>query len=189
MKRCLICFIVLVATQLSAPLHTPASAAADSGIEELTLKAVYIEKITRFVEWPRESAIDDTSKPFVIGIIGDNAFEPVLKKIFSSIKIRDKKVTVRRISDIDGIAGCHLLFISNISKEKLQKVLASTMGRPILTVGDTEGFAAGGVLVNFYVSNNKLRFEINETAVRESVLSFSYMLMQIAKIVNPAGGR
>ena len=187
MKRSLINYFI-VAAQLAVLLFISVSSASETPIEEDTLKAVYIEKFTRFVEWPKESEIDDTSKPFVIGIIGESPFEPALKEIFSSRKIRDKNVVVRRISGMDRIADCHLLFISNISKEKLQKVLSAIKGRPILTVSDTEGFARSGVFINFYVLDNKLRFEINERAVRESKLTFSYLLMQIAKIVNPAGG-
>jgi hypothetical protein len=187
MKRSLISYFI-VAAQLAMLLFISVSAASEAQIEEYTLKAVYIEKFTRFVEWPKGSEIDDTSKPFVIGIIGENSFEPTLRKIFSTRKIRNKRVAVLRISSVDEIADCHLLFISNISKEKLQKVLSSIKGRPILTVSDTESFATSGVLINFYVLNNKLRFEINERAVRESNLTFSYLLMQIARIVNPAGG-
>ncbi len=187
MKIRLISYFIMTA-QLAMLLLPSVSAASQAGIEEDTVKAAYIEKITRFVEWPKESEIDNTSKPFVIGIFGEDPFETTLRSIFSARKIRNKKVVVRRISGVDEIAGCHLLFISNISRENLQKVLSSTKGRPVLTVSDTEGFARSGVLINFYVSNERLRFEINETAVRESRLTFSYLLMQVAKIVNPARG-
>ncbi len=179
----------IVAVQTIMLILISVSTASEAQIEEYTLKAVYIEKFTRFIEWPRESGIDDTSKPFVIGVIGETPFETVLKKSFSTRKIREKNVVVRRVSGADEISGCHLLFISNISKERLQKLLSSIKGKPILTVSDVEGFALSGVLINFYVLNSKLRFEINESAVRESNLIFSYKLMQIAKIVNPAEGR
>ena len=179
----------IIAVQLAMLLLIAVSAASEAQIEEYTLKAVYIEKFTRFIEWPKESGIDDTSKPFVIGVIGETPFEPVLKKSFSTRKIREKNAVVRRVSSLDEIAGCHLLFISNISKERLQKLLSSIKGKPILTVSDVEGFAMSGVLINFYVLKDKLRFEINESAVRESGLTFSYKLMQIAKIVNPAEDR
>ena len=179
---------LIIAAQLTVFLSSSVSTASEAQIEESTLKAVYIEKFTRFVEWPKESEIDDTSKPFIIGIIGENSLEPTLRKIFSARKIRDKNVIIRRMSGTDEIDDCHLLYISNISKEKLQTVLSSVKDKPILTISDTESFAMSGVLINFYVVNNRLRFEINEMAVRKSHLTFSYRLMQIAKIVNPAGG-
>lgn len=179
----------IAAAQVAALLFGAVSSASEAQIEEYELKAAFIEKFTRFVEWPKESEIDDTSKPFVVGITGESSFEPAMRKIFSTRKIRDKNVVVRRISGTDEIAGCHLLFIAHTSKEKLQKVLASIKGRPVLTVSDTESFAMSGVHINFYVLQNRLRFEINEMAVRESNLTFSYRLMQIARIVNPAGGR
>ncbi len=176
-----------IMAQLAILLFSSVLAASEAQIEESTLKAVYIEKFTQFVEWPKQAEINDTSKPFVIGVIGETPFESALKKSFSTRRIRDKSVVVRRISGMDEIADCHLLFISNISKEKLQRVLSSVKGKPILTVSDAEGFGVSGVLINFYVLNSKLRFEINETAVRESNLTFSYRLMQIAK--NSKSGR
>lgn len=179
----------IIAAQLAVLLFNSVSYASEAQIEENTLKAVYIEKFTRFVEWPKESEIHDTAKPFVIGIIGESPFEPALRKIFATRKIKDKNVVVRRISDMAEVADLHLLFIARISHERLHKVLSSVKGRPILTVSDTESFAMSGVLINFYIANNNLRFEINEMAVRESKLIFSYKLMQIAKIVHAAGGK
>ena len=166
------------------------SAGSEAQIEESTLKAVYIEKFTRFIEWPKASGIDDTSRPFVVGIIGESDLEPVMRSIFAARKIRDKDVVIRHLSpDSEELGDCHLLFISHISKEKLQKVLTAIKGKPVLTVSDTENFATSGVLINFYVLQHRLRFEINELAVRKSPLTFSYRLMQIATIVNHAGSR
>lgn len=156
-------------------------------IEEYMLKAVFIEKFTRFVEWPAESGIDDTSKPFVIGIIGESRLGSSLEGIFSGKKIRGKRVEVRHIVNPDEASGCHLLFISKVSKKHLSDILSATNNMPILTVSDSKGFADNGVLINFYIRDNKVRFEINETAVRKSRLNFSYLLMQVATIVKKVG--
>jgi hypothetical protein len=58
---------------------------------------------------------------------------------------------------------------------------------PVLTVSDTTGFAEQGVLINFYVSQKRLHFEINEPAFRKAPLSVSTRLLEIAKIVMPEG--
>jgi len=41
------------------------------------------------------------------------------------------------------------------------------------------------VLINFFEKDNKLRFEINETAVLKSPLQMSFYLLNSAKIVQP----
>jgi len=152
---------------------------------EYTVKAVFLERFTRFIEWPEESAMADSSQPFVLGVIGESPFGSILEEIYSTQKIRDKKVEIRYISKLNEITGCHLLFLSESEKKELPKILSFTRDKPILTIGDTKGFADKGVLINFFFSKDKIRFEINESVVRDSGLKMSYLLLQLAKIVKP----
>lgn len=161
----------------------PAPAWAD--VPEYDLKAVYLERFTRFVEWPKESSMDDANKPFVVGVIGKNPFGSRIKEIFTKLKIKKKNIDVRYVSRMEDIDGCHLLFITGKTKQKLFEIVDYTKDKPILTVSDTNGYAKKGVYINFYIENKKLRFEINQTAVMQSRLRVSYMLMQHARILNP----
>jgi hypothetical protein len=54
-----------------------------------------------------------------------------------------------------------------------------------LTIGDTEGFTQRGVMVNFYMENNRVFFEINPNAAMRAGLKISSALLRIAGI---AGG-
>jgi hypothetical protein len=47
---------------------------------EYEVKAAFLEKFTRFIEWPSEVHIEDVSRPFVIGVIGENLLTQFLKK-------------------------------------------------------------------------------------------------------------
>jgi hypothetical protein len=152
---------------------------------EYQIKAVFLEHFTRFIEWPESSGIADTSSPFIIAVIGENPFGSILEQTYTKQKIKNKKVKIPYLSTPDEITDCHILFISSSNKNILPEILSRTGDKPILTVGDTESFAEKKVLINFYLSENKIKFEINEKAVHESGLTFSYMLLNLAKIVNP----
>ena len=52
-----------------------------------------------------------------------------------------------------------------------------------MTMGDVSGFAQHGVMINFYMEHNKVRFEINEDRVKDSNLSVSSQLLKLARIV------
>ena len=121
----------------------------------------------------------------VLGVIGDSPFGTILEDIYSHQKIKNRRVEIRYLSSIEEIEGCHLLFLSESKKKELPKILSFTGEKPILTIGDTKGFADKGVLINFFHSEDKIRFEINVLAVRDSGLSMSYLLLRLAKIVNP----
>lgn len=154
---------------------------------EYEIKAAYLEKFTRFIEWPVESSLSDTAKPFVIGVINDFPFSTILKEIYKERKIKNRKVLIIPVSGLNNIQTCNLLFISESKEEELFSVLSLTKGRPILTISDTKGFAEKGVLINLYTKLKRIGFEMNETAFLDSGLSPSYLLFNIAKIVNPKG--
>lgn len=149
------------------------------------LKAVYLEKFSRFVTWPEENLANDPDKPFVISIIGRTPLTNNLEQIYSIQKINNKKVAIKRISNLYEIENSHILVIAESERKNLQNILSLTKNLPVLTVSEAPNFAEKGVLINFYEENNKLRFEINETAVLQSPLQMSFYLLNSAKIVNP----
>lgn len=149
------------------------------------LKAVYLEKFSRFVTWPESCMMNDINKPFIISIIGKTDLAENLIFVYSQQQINNKRVIIKEIKDFKEIEGCHILFIAESEKKNLQKILSITSALPILTVGETKGFSEKGILINFFEENKKLRFEINETAVLKSPLKMSYYLLNTARIIDP----
>ncbi len=160
---------------------------SSAGPPEYRVKAAFLVKFTKFVEWPGEKEAASGNNPFIIGIIGRNPFEHHLEEIVSGHQIKGRNVEIRQIDDLENIAECHVLFVSRVLNVKVKEILSVTHGRPILTVGDIKGFAEKGGLINFYIEQEKVRFEINETEAHYSGLSISYLLLKSAVIVNPAG--
>ena len=156
---------------------------------EYKLKAAFLERFTRFVEWPDlQTELTDSIDTFKITVIGDNPFGTALEDLYKSTRIKNREVKIKYISEISDIDSCHLLFISGSLENGLEKILAYTKGNPILTVSDRQGFAKRGVIINFFVANNKLRFEINKEALSQSKLYMSYLLLNVARIVKNEEG-
>ena len=172
---------------LWAGFLTPLSAVTQQS--EYTIKAVFLEHFTRFVEWPESTDTADPSTPFRVAVIGENPFGSILDDIYLEQRIKNRQVKIHYISSPEEIADCHILFISRSSKEILPEILSRTRHEPILTVSDTEGFAEDGVLINFYLTGDKIKFEINEKAVHASGLVMSYRLLSLARIVNQGRGK
>lgn len=149
------------------------------------LKAVYLEKFSRFVTWPKECSMDDPNEPFIISVIGRTPLTDNLEQIYSIQKINNKKVIIKSISNLYEIENSHILVIAETERKNLQNIITLTKNLPVLTISEASTFAEKGVLINFYEENNKLRFEINETAVLQSPLQMSFYLLNSAKIINP----
>jgi hypothetical protein len=150
--------------------------------KEAEVKAEFLERFTRFVDWP-PSAFSGNNAPFVVCLMGAHPFGDYVDKMVRDRMIKDRPTLLRRPTEAVETLGCHLLFVSSSEDKRLAKVLAQTENKPILTVSDTRGFADRGVLINFYRDDKKVRFEINATAVKRSGLKFSSKLLKLGKLV------
>ncbi len=154
---------------------------------EYRIKAGFLEKFTRFVDWPAEFADTDSSSPFIIAVIGDNPFGTLLEDLYRGRKMKERSVEIRYLHGMEDVGDVNLLFISRSEQNNLEKILARTGSRPVLTVSDSKGFCERGVLINLYKSEGYIRFEINYAAVMKSGLHFSSRLLKLARIINWSG--
>jgi len=129
--------------------------------------------------------MDNPDKPFVIAVIGKTPLHKNLEQIYAIKKINNKRVEIKKISNLYEIKDCHILVVAESERKNLQNILTVTERLPVLTISDSPKFAENGVLINFFEEKNKLRFEINETAVLKSPLQMSFYLLNSAQIVQP----
>ncbi len=152
---------------------------------EYEIKAVFLERFTRFISWPGESTQSDSSQPFVIGVLGENPFDNILDEAYRNRKIKNRKVEIKYFSDPAQITECNLLYISASERDNLLSILSQINEKPILTVSDSKGFAEEGIHINMYSRNNRLLYEINESTIVKSGFSVWAQLLSSAKIINP----
>lgn len=150
---------------------------------ESLVKAGYIEKFTRFVEWPETSAKSEPIHVFTIAVIGENTFGSDLDNLFSKTKIKNSRVQINYISSVDEIGDCMLLFISGSEKNNLANILQRTTGKPILTISDSKGFGVKGVIINMFQEGEYIRYEINRSALQKSGLIINSLLLNSAVII------
>lgn len=161
-------------------LLVPAFAEDKTSISlEVNTKAVFMFHFTKYINW----LDDDTTKPFTIVVLGDGEIYQPLQEIAEKKKVDQREIVVTHIPRIDSLKDCHILFISNSEKEGISEIVNLTRNKNILTVGDTEGYAMKGVAVNFVIRKDKVRFEINSTALSDLNLRVSSQLLKIAILV------
>jgi YfiR/HmsC-like len=151
---------------------------------EYKVKAEFLERFTRFIEWPANENNNNSGKPFCICVTGTNPFGSYLTDMAAQVKIQGKQVEIHQIKKLtEELPKCQILFIARSEKDRLADILKLTKDKPILTVGDTRGFAEDGVLINFYTSGNYIRFEVNMDRAEKSKLKFSSRLLKLARLV------
>lgn len=158
---------------------------------EYEMKAVFFKTISQYVEWPATSDISDKTQPFTIAVLGQNPFGTILDDVYINGKrqIEDKDVHILYIENISELKQCHILFIAGSEAKHLEDVLSFVKDKPILTFADSKRFGEKGVHVNFFISNNKTRFELNESAALEAGIKVDFRLRKIALLVGQTKGR
>jgi YfiR/HmsC-like len=186
---------VLIAV-FSMTLNWTASAGAQAGdgsdSSEYLIKAGFIYNFAKFVEWP-STAFAEPDSPIVIGVLGTDPFGDIINHVVEGKKIGARGFVVRRfkwikeLKDQKDFKECRILFVSSSEKLHFEEIVDAVKGLPILTVGETPGFAERGGMIRLMLEDNRVRFEVNVDAAHYGNLNISSRLLTLARIIAPAG--
>jgi hypothetical protein len=175
--------VQLVAAIVPLAAFSAAWAAPPAPAPEYQVKAEFIERFTRFIDWP-SSAFPSQEAPFVVCVWGSGALAEQLELLVTRRRIKDRSVRVVHVGSGDKLTACHLLYVAPMERDAVRSITALTRGKAILSVGDQPGFAVDGLLINLILDDKGfVRFEINREAARVSGLKISAKLLRLARIV------
>ena len=97
--------------------------------------------------------------------------------------INNKRISVRTIDDLSDLKDCDIVFITKQSRFPLSSIL-NRLGRGVLTISESGGYASMGTDFNFVLINDKLKFEANLNAIAASGLKAGSQLLKLAIIVD-----
>lgn len=152
-------------------------------ISESDIKAAYIERFTRFVEWPQELENNNFNDTFKIAVFGNNPFKTSVDELFADVKIKGQNVEIIYTNKLSELTKVNLVFLSSSEKRRIKEVLTEIGEKPILIISDSKGFSKMGIHINMYIDGNHIRYEINQEALEGSGLKVSSLLLASAKIV------
>jgi hypothetical protein len=149
---------------------------------EYRVKAAFLYNFTKFVDWPPGD--QHPAQPFIIGILGDDPFGDDIQRLAGKA-VGDRSLSIRRYPAWDDAAAtCDILFITASQKDDLETILDRLGGTSVLTVGDSNDFARRGVMINFFMGANKVRFEVNLKQATQAGFKISSRLLKLATIVD-----
>jgi uncharacterized protein DUF4154 len=172
---------VVVVVGLTGAVSGPTVAAS----LEYRVKAAFLYNFAKFIEWPPPTfAAPDT--PYSLCVLGQDPFGEDLDVAAGENTVQGRRIVVKRLSDMKGITGCHILFVSNSEKRKLAAILEALGDAPVLTVGEDGEFTRMGGCLRFFLVENRVRFEINLPATERARLKVSAKLLALARVVGKA---
>jgi hypothetical protein len=171
--------LVLLATAVLSPWRGLAQN-YESG--EYDLKAAILFNLVKFVEWPPTS-YPDARAPTVVCTLGKEPFGPALDRFASTNSVFGRQLTVRRLQREEDSHGCHLIYISSSERKLLPDILKGLEGSHVLTVGETEQFAAHGGMVQLTMEDKQVHFTINLGVASREELRIRSGLLALSKII------
>ena len=167
-----LCAVPVMQVSVSAEERgTPAPA-------EYEVKAAFVYNFIKFVEWP-DTGGGDSIRLCILGELPDAAAFANLE----GRQVRGKRMTVLTLDRPGEARGCEVLFVTANQTGRLQEIIESLEDRPTLTISDTEGYARRGVMINMFLENKRVRFEVNEKKARAAGLRISAKLLKLASKV------
>jgi YfiR/HmsC-like len=188
MLRRLRILIVALSVSLSWAPAALAQGRDSSDSSEYLIKAGFIFNFAKFVEWPPATFAQPDS-PIVIGILGTDPFGAIIDQIVQDKKIGGRGIVIKRLkwgADSKDLKECKILFVGASERAHLDELVQTLRGLPILTVGETPGFAEHGGVIRLVLEDNRVRFEVNVEAARQAGLTISSRLLTLARIVQQA---
>jgi hypothetical protein len=170
--RPILCSLLLVVA-CSATLQ---SQSAKPG--EYEVKAAYLYNFGKFVRWPDN--VPAEGQPFSICVMGKDPFGKTLDAILDGGSWQGKPIAAKRILSTDEASTCNILFISSSEPEKWVEILPVVQKLPILTVSDSPLFSRRGGMIEFILTENRVRFEVNVSAAEKAGLNINSQLLKIA---------
>jgi hypothetical protein len=160
----------------------PATALCDPVTgSEYEVKLGFIYNFINFVTWP-ETVFKSDSDPLVMCIVSDNPSSEVLFKMDGK-RIKQRAIKVIAYQEEICLTQSHALFFATQDKAFIQQLLDRVKGLSILTIGEVDGFARMGGVINFFEEHNRLRFRVNIDAVQRNALKMSSQLLVSAQII------
>lgn len=146
--------------------------------EDSAARANTLVNVARFVEWPAGTFTSET-EAVTIGVLGHNSLGEALEHLPGGKSINGRSIRVLSLTSPENATACHVLYVCPSETRHIPAVLGTIRGHPVLTVGESEGFAAQGGMVNLVAANGEIRFEINRAAAQRAGLSLSSKLLQL----------
>ncbi|GAB4109233.1 MAG: hypothetical protein OHK0057_30520 [Thermoflexibacter sp.] len=134
---------------------------------------------TKYVEWPSQRQQGD----FVIGVYGDDEMLSITQNLMKNRSISNQKISVRKITKEEDIVVCHIVFVERNFSYKFKSIQPKSQANHILIVTEDSNLAKKGAGINFVIQGDKLKFEMNKSAIESAGLKVSNELVKLSIIV------
>ncbi|PPD41094.1 MAG: hypothetical protein CTY16_16350 [Methylobacter sp.] len=173
--------LAVVIAVLSSHMVLPAAQA--EAADEYTIKSVLTLNLIRFTDWPTE-VFKGNDGTVNLCVLGDDAVQHAFTLIDKK-RVGDRMLSAHNINAGGSQLGqCQVLYVS-METNNITQWLQESHKRPILTIGETDGFLGQGGMVYLKMADAKIHLHINLKATKAAGIWISARVLKLATIFNP----
>lgn len=150
---------------------------------EIVLKSGFIYNFARLSEG---NILQANSNHYFI-CSQDDDFLTVSSKIFEGKEVKGLSVATKKVTSINAVEGCNVLFVSKKHFLAWKAVLQSEALKKTMIIGEEKGFIQSGGHVNFFLLSGKIRFEISLLNLERSGIKLSSKVLRLGKVHGESG--
>jgi hypothetical protein len=145
------------------------------------VKAAFLLHFTRLVDWP---TVTPEQPLIVVAVLGNDSFAEVLEEVAERDATK-RTLRIVRYGTLERMkARPQVLFVGTDSAAEARRVCAAMRTAPVLTVGDLPGFAQGGGMIGFRLTDDgRVTFDVNVARSHAAGLKISSQLLKVARVV------
>lgn len=157
---------------------------ASSAVSDDEARAAAVCSIVMFTEWPA-AAFAQPDSPLVVGIMAAPPMVKLLRDLLDCETWHGRAIQLQPVATLADARRCHVLYVARTSQSRWQAQQVQLQGRPILTIGESERFAALGGIVELGIERDRLRLIVNLTAARAGGIVLSSKVLRLAQVLDP----
>lgn len=168
-------------TFIAAALLWQAGRAQAQSPNDARVKARLALSLARFTQWPATSFAAATDPLWLCSL----HLNELMAEAFAELGGQTAASRLVKVSNNPEKvpAVCHVLFVHESAGSAITAALAAVAASPVLTIGDSEGFAARGGMVELVNVNDAIRLDVNLKALRAAQLGLSSQVLKLARQV------
>ncbi len=173
-------WLIVVATLWVTPVGVYSLDAAQER-EDSRVKALFITHLFSFISWP------DGHQAERICATQTSTLSEVLEEVLATKP--GLKVTLSVVSgeDRSALATCNIWLLEDV--DDLIRLQTNRSLGPVLTIGDQQGFAERGGMIELARRSSRVTLIINRDHAEAAGFSISSKLLRLARIVRTSGAR
>lgn len=141
--------------------------------------SMMVYNFMKYIYWPPTSSTGD----FVIGVVGDTDVFETLTNWYGTKSKGNQKIIIKQFSNASEVTDCHVLYIGKSKSSSFGEIKNKLSGKSTLVITDKLGLGKKGSVINFKTVDNKLKFELNQSAVEGANLKVSSQLAGMAIVI------